>query len=115
MDWNTVLTTVWATLNSPAGITVMASAVLWALNRLYAAKPLWANYEGTLIAAVKYAEKAIPDDTDNKAAARLDEALRYALKVFEQVEGRRANARETAQLVDGLQVVHANLEAGDQL
>lgn len=39
MDWTTILGTVWSVINSPAGITVMASVVIYVLNKLYTAKP----------------------------------------------------------------------------
>lgn len=115
MDWTNTLETLWAVLNSPAGITVMASALLWMLNKIYAAKPLWQQYEGALISAVKFAEKAIPDDTPNKSVARLDTALRYFLQVYESSQGRKATEKEISDLTNGLQIVHAKLEAGDQL
>jgi len=115
MDWTLILTTVWNALNSPAGITAMASLLIWGLNRLYAAKPLWAEYEGTLIAAVKQAEKLVPDDSPNKSLARLDTALKYVIGVYEEAKGRKATKAEVAQLTNGLQLVHAELEAGGQL
>jgi len=115
MDINTVLTTVWSILNSPAGITTMATIMLWLLNKLATSKPLWVKYEGTLIAAVKAAEKVIPDDSSNKSVARLDEALKYTLKIYEQAKGRQATSKEVAELTDGLQIVHAELEGNGQL
>jgi hypothetical protein len=115
MDWQSILATVWAAMNSPAGITAMAGVVLWLLNRLYTAKPLWAEYEGTLIAAVKQAEKLVPDDSPNKSLARLDAALKYALQVYESAKGRKATQAEVAELTNGIQMVHSDLEAGGQL
>lgn len=111
MNWQDILGSVWAVVNSPAGITAMASAVLWALNKLYAKKPLYQQYAGTIIAAVRRAEKEIPDDSPNKSLARLDEALRYVLRVYEQVEGRRATHREVAELTEGIHVMHTELES----
>jgi len=111
MDWTTLLQTVWAALNSPAGITAIAGALLWALNRLYTAKPLWQQYEGTVIAAIRFAEKNIDDETPNAGLAKLDSALQYVLKVYEQSAGRRATQAEIAQFTNGIQVVHNGLEA----
>ena len=48
MNWQAILTVVWAALNSPMGITAVAGVVLYLLNRLYAAKPAWAQYEGAI-------------------------------------------------------------------
>jgi len=115
MNWDTILTNVWGAVNSPFGIGILAAVVLWVLNRLYAKKPQWKKYEGTIIAAVKLAEKQIPDDTPNKAAAKLDAALRYVLNVHREVENRRATAQEVAAIREGIQIVHANLETGGAL
>ena len=101
----------WQVLNSPAAITAAAAVVLWLLNRLYAAKPLWQQFEGTVISAVKFAEHEIPADTPNKALARLDTALGYVLRVFEDVEGRRAKPEEQRELKEAIQTSHAALEA----
>ncbi|HUU30837.1 MAG TPA: hypothetical protein VMY69_01900 [Phycisphaerae bacterium] len=115
MDWQTILAGAWAALNSPAGVALVAGLVLWLLNRLYAKRPAWEQYEGAIIAAVKFAEKQIPDDVPNKGLARLDAALKYVAGVFEDVNGRRPNAREEAALREGVQITHASLEAADAL
>lgn len=115
MNWNTMLETIWAAMNSAVGITCIAGAALWLLNKLYARKPDWKKYEGTIIAAVKYAEKMIPDDSENKAAKRLDEALKYVLAVHHEIENRTATAAELANLREGIQIVHAELESKDGL
>ncbi len=113
MDWKTIVETVWAALNSPAGITAMAGVLLWALNRLYTAKPLWQQYEGTVIAAIRLAEKQVPDETTNAGLARLDAALKYVITVYEQAVGRRATSAEVAEFTNGIQVVHNSMdEAG---
>jgi hypothetical protein len=115
MDWTTILATVWAALNSPTGITAMASVLIWALNKLYATKPLWQQFEGTVIAGVKFAEKQIDDTTPNKGLARLDAALKYVLTVYESAQGRKATAAEVADLTNGIQITHAKLEANESL
>ena len=113
MTWQAILGVVWTVLNSPMGITAVAGVVLYLLNRLYAAKPAWAEYEGAIISAVRFAEKEIPDDVSNKGMARLDQALKYVLATFEQVNGWRATEAEAASLKEGIQIVHNDLdEAG---
>ena len=89
---NSILTLVWSLVNSPAGITVLAAIALWLLNRVYSRRPAWLQYEGTIISAVKLAEQQVPDGTPNKGLARLDAALQFVLKVYEQVNRRRASA-----------------------
>ena len=111
MNWETILQNVWELLNSPVGIAAIAGILLWLLNRLYASKPTWQKYEGAIISAIKYAEKQIPDDADNKSLARLDAALRYVLKVYQEVNNKTATAKEVAELKDGISIVHNELVA----
>ena len=106
---------IWEVLNSPAVVALIVSGVIYLLNRLYARRPTWQKYEGTLIAAVKFAEKSIPDDTTNKSLARLDAALQYVLKVFAEREGRQPTIEEAQEITEGIQIVHAELEASGNL
>jgi len=115
MNMTAILEAVWAALNSPAGITAVAGLILWALNRLYARKPAWKAYEGTIISGIKFAEKRIPDDTENKSLNRLDHALRYVLKAYEEINGKRASEKTAAELKEGIQVKHADLESSGAL
>jgi hypothetical protein len=115
MDTNGILEIVWSVLNSPAVIALLAGGLLILLNRLYAARPAWQAYEGTIIAAVKWAEKEIPDDTPNKAFSRLNAALNYVLKVYEEARGKPADERTRAELCEGIQIVHAELETSGTL
>ena len=114
MDVTAILETVWSVMNSPAIIALLAGGLLWLLNKLYAAKPAWQPMEGTIIAAVKWAEKEIPDDTPNKALVRLNAALGYVVKVYEQARG-PATEQVKAELREGIQIVHAELEAAGNL
>ena len=111
MNWQTILEGLWAALNSPLGIAAVAALALWLLNRLYASRPAWAKYEGSIISAVKLAEKEIPDDAPNKGLQRLDLALKYVLRIYEQVQGKAADPAATAALREGIQLKHAELEA----
>ena len=115
MHWQTVWDVIWAALNSPVGITTVASLALWALNKIYAAKPEWQQYEGALIKAVRWAEREIPDDTANKHMKRADSALRYALAAYERMNGFRASQRMREQLAQGIEIVHSDLEGAGLL
>jgi hypothetical protein len=110
-NWNGIWQVMWDVLNSPAVIALMAGGLLWLLNRLYAAKPAWQAFEGTIIAAVKFAEKEIPDDTPNKALYRLNAALNYVVKVYEEARGKPVDAQTKAELREGIQIVHNELDA----
>ena len=115
MDFSSICQVIWNVLNSPAVIALLAGGMLWLLNRLYAAKPAWQAFEGTIIAAVKWAEKEIPDDTPNKALNRLNAALNYVTKVYEQARGKPADSKVQTELREGIQIVHAELEASGNL
>ena len=115
MTMEKVLGIVWDVMNSPAGITAMAGVFLWLLNRLYAKKPLWKRFEGSIISAVRFAEKEIPDDTPGKGLARLNAALKYVLRVYEEAKGRKADAGAVHELKEGIQVVHDRLDTAGTL
>lgn len=115
MNTETILDLVWTALNTPVGITVVAGVFLWLLNRLYAAKPGWFKYEGAIISGIKFAEKEIPDGTPSKGLARLDAALKYVLKVYEEASGKRASPKVVAEIKEGIQITHDKLEAGGTL
>lgn len=115
MDMQMILEGIWSAVNSPIGIGAIAAVALWLLNRLYAARPQWQSYEGSIIAAIKFAEQEIPDDVPNKGLARLDAALRYVLQVYEEVNKRIASAKVVAELKEGIQIKHAELEKAGQL
>lgn len=106
---------IWTLLNSPLAITVVGGLILWGLNRLYGTKPLWQKYEGAVISGIKMAEKQIPDGHSNTAVARLDAALKYVVRVFEEVNKRRASNEEVIELRDGIQRKYADLEAAGNL
>ena len=105
------LTITWQALNSPVGIAALAAVVLWLLNKIYTAKPNWQQYEGTIISAIKFAEKEFPDDSPNKSLAKLDAALGYVLRVYQEINGKKAAANVEADIREGIQLKHAELEA----
>lgn len=76
---------IWAVANSPLGITIISAVVIFLLGKVFTAKPEWEKtfiqYRGLFFDAVRAAEKAIPDTTENKSAAKADAALKYLLKI----------------------------------
>ena len=115
MALDLVLAAVWTIANSPAGVTAIAGIVLWALNKLYAWRPEWQAYEGAIIRGVRWAEKEIPDGSENTHLRRADLALQYAIRAYERMNGYRADARMREQLAQGVEVVHAELESANVL
>ena len=107
-----VLTALWATINTPAGITLLATVMILLINKWL--KPLWEKYRGTITQAIKFAEKAIPDDTTNAGLARFDWALKYALKVIAESENTTADKiplKVVNALKEGINIVHDQLES----
>jgi type II secretory pathway component PulF len=109
------LTVIWDFLNSAFGISCVAVAVIWLLNKLYSRQPLWKQYEGDVIAAVRYAEKVTEGGQPASAEAKLNAALQYVVKVVEQVEQRRLTTAETTDLKQGIQMTHNSLDASGVL
>jgi len=110
MDFNAIGELLWKLLNSPAVIAASTPGVVWLLARLFMAKPEWEKFEGTIIAAVKWAEKEIPDNVSNTAVKRLDAALKYVIEVYEERQGKTPPADVVASLTEGIQIKHAELE-----
>jgi len=110
------LTGVWAFLNSPVGMVIAVVAVGAVLGWVKRARPDWARYEGTLIEAVKWAEKRIPDDTLHAGSRRFDEALKYFLAVYAEANAGKAPSKALIAAVEqGISTVHAELEANGNL
>ena len=110
-----ILKMVFEWMNTPAGIGVVAGVALYIINWVYSRKPLWEQYEGAIISGVKMAEKAIPDDTENKSVRRVDEALKYILEVYECVKNRKATQKEKALFVEGIARIHEGMEKDGRL
>ena len=109
------LTVVWDFLNSAFGVSCIAAAVIWILNMVYAKQPLWKQYEGDVIAAVRYAEKVTEGGAPASAEAKLNAALQYVVKIVEQVQQRRLSTDEVNSLKQGIQVTHNSLDASGVL
>lgn len=81
----------WAFANSPVGVALVSGVALFLLGRLFTAKPGWRatydRYRGLFFDAVRYAEKAIPDGTEDRAAAKADAALKWLLKMEPALRG----------------------------
>ena len=95
-----------AVLNSDAVTALFVACVAWALAWVLRKYPNMKKFEGSMIHAVRLAEKAIPNDTKNAGLARADAALLIVLRAFAQIEGREATAPERALLASEIARVH---------
>ena len=93
----------------------MGGALLWALNHVYAAKPVWFKFEGTIITAIRMAEKQIPEDTGTKGLQKLDLALEFVLRVYEAEQGKAPTQKVKDELREGIQILHNKLDAAGVL
>ncbi len=109
------LQNIWQLMNSPIGLGASGFVLLIVLKQLYAAKPGWEKHEGYMISAIKYAEKWIPDDTDNKVLNKADKALEYFIQVFEKGNGKSPSKRLKKQIMLGLPIIHEKLEQSGTL
>jgi hypothetical protein len=115
-----ILHALWTGLNSGAGLAVVWIAavvvVFLCINKLSPLHKAWEKYEGTIITAIKLAEREIPDDTPDQGLARLDAALRFVLAAYADAnDGAEPSAKLVNELREGIQIKHAELERGGNL
>lgn len=94
-------------------LTMVATmaGVFWLLARLDPFEDKWRKWEGSIITAIKLAEKQIPDDTPDAGLAKLDAALRFVLKAYAEANnGKEAPAKLVEQIKQGIQIKHADLD-----
>jgi len=101
-------------LNMPVVVALIVALVLFALNIVFDKRPAWRKkWEDYLPAfgqAVRHAEKVVPDDHPNKAVLRADEALKYLIRLLDEL-GKSVSAADTSDLRMGLSATHAELDA----
>ena len=92
-------------------VAVIGLAVKMLASWLLTATGLkWKKYEGWAISAVKAAEKAIPDDTQNKGLRRFDKAMRLFLEKYTAATGVEPNDTDLAGIENLINIVHERLE-----
>ena len=97
-------------LESPAVQTAVIGAIAWSFIKLFERKTEWAKYKGYIIAAVKWAEKAVPDNAENKSLRRMDEALKRFIQLYEAAEKTAPSANVLDAVRAQISVVHDQLE-----
>ena len=103
LDW------IWEKMNTSAGLELVAILFALIAGKIYLKKPKWKmyydEYQGYLVAAIKFAEKKIPDGSEDKAKRRADAALNYALGVI-QAGKSKSSVLDSGALGQALNVVH---------
>jgi hypothetical protein len=73
--------------------------------------PRWKRWEGSIVTGIKLAEKEVPSTVHNAGLARLDRAMAYVTQAYREMHhGRRPSKRLLAQLRQGIQLKHDELE-----
>jgi len=72
-------------------------------------------YEGYAITAVRLAEKAIPDNSQNKGLERLNYALQLFLEKFKAATGVEPDEKLTAQIESWIATIHNALDESGAL
>lgn len=114
MDGNGILRGVWTFLNSGVGFFLLWAAAVglfvWLASRWNPFQEKWKEWEGSIITAIKLAEKEIPDDVPNAGLQKLDAALRFVLNAYAEANGgKEPPAKLVAQLKQGIQIKHCDL------
>ena len=102
------------TTNTAIGIAVGA-LVAWLVKWLSSDGAKFKAYEGYAITAVRLAEKAVPDDAENKGVARLNYALQLFLQKYKAATGVTPDEALTAQIESWIATIHNALDAAGSL
>jgi hypothetical protein len=104
-----------AIVNSPLGIAViwagMVGLFVYLASRFNPLQEKWKAYEGSIITGIKLAEKHIPDDVENAGLAKLNNALQFVVRAYEEAHGGKTPpAKLVEQIKQGIQIKHADLD-----
>jgi hypothetical protein len=105
-----IMSMAWTFMNSTIGAALVVSLVGSLVALIVTKMPFTKKWGGILISAVKYAEKAIPDDTENAGLHKLDVALGYALDRFEEL-GVKVKDKQLPEIISALSEAHEMVEA----
>ena len=110
-----MLVYLWEFVNSLFFVTVVGTGVIGLLGRLYASRPEfrkseWEKYEGAIIRAIRWAEKAVPTGVENSHVKRFTHALNYVLTVYEEIERRKPTVAEEQMLANAIELICERLE-----
>lgn len=101
---------IWNLINSPIGWSISGFIILFIINKIFAAKPGWAKYEGPIISAIKWAEKSIDDKTENAGMQKADAALKFFIRSYTDAKGKKPSDKIIKEVQLGMPIVHDKLE-----
>ena len=120
MDITAIIEAIGRFFNSSVGFALIWAAMvgvfIWLASRFNPFQEKWKEWEGSIITGIKLAEKQIPDDTPNAGLAKLDAALRFALKAYAEANnGKQPSAKLVEQIKQGIQITHNDLDRSGNL
>ena len=123
MDTQSLLPILDHLFNSGLGLGViwllLVLLFFWLASKFNPFQEKWRQWEGSIITAIKLAEKAIPNDTPetpgsppgNKGLAKLDTALRFVLQAYADANRGKAPPEQlTEQLKQAIQIKHDEMD-----
>jgi hypothetical protein len=87
-------------------LSAAAPIIAFLLKTLFLRSAAWRRYEGTIIALIRAAEKAIPDDVGNPGLSRLDFVFREVVQRMERDGAAPKTDAEAQDLRDAISVLH---------
>jgi len=97
-------------LHSPVVVTIVVAAALYTLNWLFTKQPALKKFEGAIISGIRFAEKQIPDGTQNGGLSKLDFALQYVIKIYEQAKNKKVTQKDTDEMKEAIIVAHDKMK-----
>ena len=93
------------------GMMTVIVSVFWLLSKLDPFQDQWRQWEGSIITAIKLAEKQVPQDAPHAGVTKLNAALDYVLQDYTLANGGKRPPRKLVrQLRQGIQTKHADLD-----
>jgi hypothetical protein len=98
------------------GMASVFVLVFWTLGKIDPFNEKWRQWEGSIITAIKRAEKKVPSETPHAGATKLNTALDHVLKDYADANGGKKPAKRLRQqLRQGIQTKHAELDRFGEL
>lgn len=115
MDTQSLLPILDHLFNSGLGLGViwllLVLLFFWLASKFNPFQEKWRQWEGSIITAIKLAEKQIPNDTPDKGLAKLDAALRFVLQAYADANSGKAPPDQlTEQLKQAIQIKHDEMD-----
>lgn len=115
MDTQSLIQIIDHVFNSGLGLVIIWLLLMllffWLASKFNPFQEKWRQWEGSIITAIKLAEKSIPNDTPDKGLAKLDAALRFVLQAYADANSGKAPPDQLVeQIKQAIQIKHDELD-----